>query len=161
MILRNTSHQFFRRQQHDADIDVDINNISDHITHAFQVARKEILPASKVTARRPWISAKTLELTQLQAEARIGGNIAEKARLHKSIRNTAKLDRRHWLDGVVSSKSWRDLRTLRKGSQSNQGHLKDASGTLISSESRAQTLAEYLQDVQWAVRQRPWRQNLD
>ena len=44
------------------------------------------------------------------------------------------------------------MKRERKGVQNKQGRLRDLSGNLVSSEERAETLAEYLERVQWAVR---------
>ena len=44
------------------------------------------------------------------------------------------------------------MRKLRQKKQHNQGRLKDSAGNLVASDERAQTFAEYLQNIQWAVR---------
>jgi len=44
------------------------------------------------------------------------------------------------------------VRKLRKKTSHNQGRLKCSSGHLVASDERAQAFAEYLQNVQWAVR---------
>ena len=41
---------------------------------------------------------------------------------------------------------------LKKGVKRQQGRLRNLNGELVSSEQRAETLAEHLEKVQWAVR---------
>ena len=53
---------------------------------------------------------------------------------------------------MAASGSWSQVRKLRQKPKLNQGRLHDSAGNLVSSEERAQTFAEYLQDIQWAVR---------
>ena len=44
------------------------------------------------------------------------------------------------------------IRKLRKGFAPAQGRLKDAHGSVVSSENRAEVLATHLEQVQWALR---------
>ena len=53
---------------------------------------------------------------------------------------------------ICASGDWDEVRKLRKGLKHQQGRLKNRSGQLVSSEERAETLAEHLEKVQWAVR---------
>ena len=52
----------------------------------------------------------------------------------------------------MASGQWHEVRKLWKGFKPNQGRLRDLEGNLVSSEHRAETLAEYFEKVQWAVR---------
>ena len=52
----------------------------------------------------------------------------------------------------MTNSDWSEIRKLWKGPRHNQVRLLDSSGALVSSEQRAETLAEHLQRVQWAVR---------
>jgi len=56
------------------------------------------------------------------------------------------------LSDIAGKKSWDQVRKLRRKTCHKQGRLKDSSGQYVASDERAQTLATYLQDVQWAVR---------
>ena len=53
---------------------------------------------------------------------------------------------------MAASGDWSQIRSLRKGIRPAQGRLKDLAGELVSSEQRAQTMAEYLERVQRAIR---------
>ena len=44
------------------------------------------------------------------------------------------------------------MRKLRKGFAPKQGRLRTQEGTVVDSQERAKTLAEYYSSVQWAVR---------
>ena len=72
--------------------------------------------------------------------------------LVRRIRASVWSDRRAWLDEVLAQKDWGQVRKLKKGAQTTQGRLKDSTGRLVSSELRAETMAEHLEKVQWAVR---------
>ena len=62
------------------------------------------------------------------------------------------MDRAEWLTELAQTGSWDGVRRLRKRPRLAQGRLKDSSGQLVSSEHRADTMAAYLETVQWAVR---------
>ena len=47
---------------------------------------------------------------------------------------------------------WKSLKKLRSPPKPKQGRLKDLAGQTVSSEERAETLAEHLEQVQWQVR---------
>ena len=66
-----------------------------------------------------------------------------------------KKDREIYLKSLAASGDWHKLRQLRKPKKPSQGRLMDMKGQLVSSEHRAQTMAEYLAEVQWAVRPAP------
>ena len=70
----------------------------------------------------------------------------------RRIRASVRSDRRAWLDGVLAQEDWAQVRKLRKGAPTTQGRLKDSTGRLVSSELRAETMAEHREKVQWAVR---------
>ena len=70
----------------------------------------------------------------------------------RRIRTSVRRDRRAWLDEVLAQKDWAEVRKLRRGAPTTQGRLKDSTGRLVSSEMQAETMAEHLEKVQWAVR---------
>ena len=57
-----------------------------------------------------------------------------------------------WLETVASKGDWPSIATLRKGACKIQGRLRDASGSLVSSEVRAETFADFHDSIQWRVR---------
>ena len=63
-----------------------------------------------------------------------------------------KRDRTIWLEQLTVTGDWNEIRKLRKGFAPHQGRLKDMVGDLLASNSRADTLADHLEKVQWAVR---------
>ena len=122
------------------------------ITSAFRSAEAEVLTTCPPRAKRSWISTGTLELIQRKLIARSQGRWAEEGLLAKQVKTSAKRDKQEWLDSLAASGNWSALRQLRRPSPPKQGRLTDLSGQLVSSECRAETLAEYLEKVQWAVR---------
>ena len=61
-------------------------------------------------------------------------------------------DKSVWLDALLGSGDWHQIRKLRKGFKPNQGRLRDSNGELVENNARAETLAIHLERVQWAVR---------
>ena len=104
-----------------------------------------------VTASRPWIRTSTLQLIYRRKLARQHSDGAAVLLLQREVRKAAKLDRQIWLEGMLGSGDWTAVRKLRKGSRKD-GRLKDRFGEVVGSEARAETLAEYYERVQWAVR---------
>ena len=84
--------------------------------------------------------------------ARQRADFFEEKRLTKEIKKSAALDRSVWLDDLLASGDWQEIRKLKKGVKHQQGRLKNIHGQLVSSEIRANTLAEHLEKIQWAVR---------
>ena len=100
----------------------------------------------------PWISSATLELLRLHREARLSGHWDQEKQLRLEVKRSAKQDRARWLENLAPSGDWRSLRLLRIGRPVKQGRLRDANGDLVSSDLRAETLADHLAHVQWRVR---------
>ena len=130
----------------------DVDDLCAAVSTAFAHASVVLEVEPSCTRRKPWISQKTLDTIKDRAQARAAGDWAEERRLHKLVRASARRDRRDWLTELAGSASWDRVRKLKQKVSHNQGRLKCASGTLVASDERAQTFADYLQDVQWAVR---------
>ena len=133
-------------------LNADVNDISATIGSAFDKAAASILREVPASKRKPWIGEATLAFIDRRRQARAVNDYSEEDRLHKLIRKSAKSDRRRWLQEVAGSGSWSSLRRLRKGAPHKQGRLESLGGEAVDSSQRADTFAQYLQDVQWAVR---------
>ena len=72
--------------------------------------------------------------------------------LQRALRTSVKRDRAAWLDKLAASGDWQLLKQLRRGSKPTQGRLRDRTGTAVASNQKAETLADYLEQVQWKVR---------
>ena len=75
--------------------------------------------------------------------------------LGKRIRRSARRDRARWLDVIASSWSWHAIKQDRvndHGPSKTQGRLRELQGSVVDSNERAQTLADYFEQVQWRVR---------
>ena len=121
------------------------------INDAFHVAAHATLPVTRSRAQRPWIRFQTLGLIAERSRARSGADFQLEKQLNAAITKSAKRDKDAWLNDLAGSGDWAQVRKLRRGFKPQQGRLKDAGGRFVSSEERAQTIAEYLETVQWAV----------
>ena len=133
-----------------------VNAASEAMCDAFAHAAKTALPeCSGAQPHRPWVRAATLQLIDLRTAARADQEVGLEKNLVRRIRASVRSDRRAWLDEVLAQKDWAQVRKLRKGAPTTQGWLKNSTGRLVSSELQAETMAEHLGKVQWAVRPAP------
>ena len=147
------AEQFVEKLSECSEGDVScVHTLSKKNEDAFRAAEESTLPIARPTKQRPWISKGTLELIEQRHQARQRGEEESEILLHKSIMRSARVDKRTWLLEMAGSGDWKKLNRLRKGSVYQQGKLYNLSGELVSSEQRADTFAEYLEKVQWAVR---------
>ena len=125
----------------------------------MQTAARHTLPLRSVVAHKPWIRSCTLQLIELRNQARLGHQSARESVLNRNIRLSAKADRREWLNDMLRGGSWAGIRKLCRATPRQQGRLKNSLGEIVQSDERAQTMAEYLENVQWmappASRERP------
>ena len=119
---------------------------------SVQTVGAEMLPKREESANKPWIRSETLALLELRRQARSLGKWDAERDLRKQVKKSARRDRAAWLEQLVADGSWPAVRKLRRGRRVQQGRLRNASGELVCSEHRAETLAEHLETVQWAVR---------
>jgi len=136
----------------DVDRSEDINSMSASVASAFACAQDEVIPNVTSRPKRPWISSSTLRLIELRHQARLRNDHDTEARLCKEIKKAAKKDRQEWLTSLAGTGSWKDIRKLKGGAAQSQGRLHGTDGAPIGSECRAERFAQFLQDVQWAVR---------
>ena len=68
------------------------------------------------------------------------------------VKRSAKNDRRRWLEDLVQTGEWSQIRKCRKGFAPKPSKLKNMQGEVVESTQRADTMAEYFERVQWAVR---------
>ena len=132
------------------DRNVSIEAKATAISSAMGEAAK-VLPQLEVSAKRPWISSKTLALIERRNGARRAGLQQQCSDLSKQVKYSAKEDRRKWLDDNLAKGGWQAIRRLRAGRSQKPGRLRDKEGNLVSSERRAETLADYLEHVQWQI----------
>ena len=142
----------FSEKLHDASRHGTPDMMGGLIDTAFKHAEKDCLPIRKAKKQKPWISTLTLDLIEQRATARVNHDFATELSLQKQIKQSARSDRRNWLEQLAGSNDWRSLHKLRKGTSLKQGRLKDASGDFVDNTVRADTFAEYLSSVQWASR---------
>ena len=141
-----------RDNELDGPCDADVGLYWESLESSLGSAAQEVLPALVAKPKRPWISGATLEIIEARHLARLNGNAAEETRLNHMVKLQARLDREMWLKDLAGSGDWGKLKLLRKGAGRKQGRLNDKTGMPISSEQRAQTFAEYLEEIQWKIR---------
>ena len=130
----------------------DLHQKSIKFSTAIHAISKELIPKKQTVARKSWISSASLKLIDHRNWARRQGNYDEEKALQKLIKKSIRNDKSQWLDETVQQGTWNDAKLLRKPRKIQQGRLRNLEGDLVSSESRAETLAEYLEKVQWAKR---------
>ena len=91
-------------------------------------------------------------LIQCRNGARTAKDLEAEADYNKRIRSSARADRRRWLEDLAATDNCTRIQKPRTKPRPQQGRLKDAAGNIVSSEHRAETMAEYFESVQWAVR---------
>jgi hypothetical protein len=130
----------------------DVNEIAEAVCGAFGDAAAVLETTAVKDRLRPWISQRTLDIVGQRRQSRRVSDWPEEKRLSKLAKKSARQDRREWLTDIAGANSWEQVRKLRRKTCHKQGRLKDLNGQYVDSDERAQTLATYLQEVQWAVR---------
>ena len=121
---------------------------------ALHSAAAEMLPVSAAQAKKPWIQAGTLDLITSRNDARKDGDRTRELFLNKRIRKSAVCDRTLWLQNMITTGSWEEIKKLKKSRSLHitGRRLNDRQGQLVQSDLRADTFATHLEEVQWAVR---------
>jgi hypothetical protein len=124
------------------------------LCECFDRAAAVTLPKLEIRPQKPWIQSHTLQKIAARNEARKAGQREVELRLNKEIRKCAKDDRSCWLNGLLSTGSWGELKRLKKSTRPKLScrKLQDGSGRTVESFERSETFAEHLENVQWAVR---------
>ena len=129
-----------------------LNVLNSQMAEAFRTAASRTLTTQALKPRKPWISRHTLDLLEHRRAARDNFDFALEKQMHSLVKASVKQDRSNWLDKLLAEGNWDEVRKLRKGFKPNQGRLRNLQSELVSSEERAETLAEYYEKIQWAVR---------
>ena len=64
----------------------------------------------------------------------------------------AKADRRKYLHEEIASGEWAVIRRMRRGPPKKSADLKDPAGKMVTPKERGDTMAQYLETIQWQVR---------
>ena len=62
------------------------------------------------------------------------------------------MDKTAWTEAHIANGNWDAIRAFCRGRQRKQGRLQNIAGKLVESNKRADTMAEFLEKVQWKVR---------
>ena len=126
-----------------------LNHHADIISEAMHVAAKQCYSMGRQT-RKPWVSQEILEMILLRQEARKWNNYDQEKILHKQIRNSVKAGRKQWLDAQLVGGGWKEIKALKKCPTKKPLQVRGGDNTLVSSGARADTLADYFENVRKA-----------
>ena len=115
-------------------------------------ASRKHIPLAPPTPHKPWISEATFALIRKRQEARRANDWSLEKELRRETKQSSRRDRARWLQDLAGSGDWQSLRKLRGGNKARQTRLRDCRGCIVSSELRADTLADHLEKTQWGVR---------
>ena len=107
------------------------------------------IPSTTVHAQKPWISATTLQHISSRNTARLQHQHDLEKSLNKLIKQSAKADRRTWIEEQLQNGNWSAVKRYRKGFCPPPGRLQNSKGDLVDTSQRADTLATYFENVQW------------
>ena len=128
------------------------NDLCTHITNSMRVAAGNCLNLRGSKAKRPWISDATLALIDRRVLARRSFNFPLEKQLTSEIKASVRRDRSTWLERLLHTGEWKEIRKPRKGSRRKHGRLRDQVGSLKESDERADTFATFLESTQWSKR---------
>ena len=128
------------------------NDLCPHITNSMRVAAGNCLNLRGSKAKRPWISDATLALIDRRVLARRSFNFPLEKQLTSEIKASVRRDRSTWLERLLHTGEWKEIRKPRKGSRRKHGRLRDQVGSLKESDERADTFATFLESTQWSKR---------
>ena len=134
--------------------DSNCDHLVDKFCQTLHMAASETIPDKGVRARRPWIQEKTLELIASRNDARKRRDRTMEVSLNSDIRRSARLDRVRWMERIINSGSWSEIKRLKKlrKVKLDGRRLNNSQGVQVDSRERADTFAAHLETVQWAVR---------
>ena len=124
----------------------------DSIVFALHQAAKLVLVSQNATARKPWISKRTLGLIDKRNEMRISGQHDAEIRIQKDIRISARHDRRNYLEELAGGGTQSQLKILRNGVLRMKGCLRTSEGVVDENIKQAETLADYFEKTQQRVK---------
>lgn len=128
-------------------------NLEDHaqyINNAFDSA-SNVLPRLEAQPKRPWIFQHTLELITKRNLARGEGRYPSEKVLKRQVRTSAKKNWKDFLQKELAHGSWQSIHRLRKGPTKKYAGIQNVQGEIVHSSQRAETLAQYFEQVQWKV----------
>ena len=133
-----------------------LNNEAKQLSRALVESARAHIPAKPVRPRTSWISQGTLDLMAQQKEAIRQGDHDSLAQLHKSVRRSAKRDKRQYARDQFciaaeggEKEAFAAVRRGRKGFSSSTTRIRYAGKTWPAQEV-PEALACYLEEVPWA-----------
>ena len=122
---------------------------------SFQQNAERCLHQTKRQAHKPWISSRTLHILEERDRARTSRN-PHLELLHGQVKQSVKMDRSQWLDDLLKTGDWNEIRRLHKGHRTQSGRLKNVDGKIVESDQttssqcsghHAQLKSHYIQHV--------------
>ena len=93
-----------------------------------------------------------MDLLERRLKAQEARDFDKEKRISKEIKKSVSRNRGAFLKRLLQLGDWGEIRKLRKGFSPKQGRLVNSAGNFVPRNGRAETLAEHLERVQWAVR---------
>ena len=151
-LVGNRFRELFQSEMETLHADhLSTNDMYANMRVCYEKVAAECLPKLCRKARRPWISNITLQQISDRDAARAQHNYELEKELTKNIRTAVKKDRTQWLNNMLATGDWKEIRKLRKGFCPKQGRLKDGH-EVVESNLRADVLAKHFETVQWCNR---------
>ena len=108
------------------------------------------IPSSGIIKKKPWISPVTLELLERKQAYRVQNNFEMEKSTHKLIKKQVKKDRSCWLDEMISTGGWKDIKRFRKivKRKTHNRQLRNTDGSIIEESQRSQSMTNYFEKYQ-------------
>lgn len=129
----------------------------------YLTAIESHIPKHVHKPRKEWISPATLKLIAARGEAWNGGDLEAVERLNKTIKKSARQDKKAWLNSQLAEADWDPIRRLKTPFQSRLVRLEPPPALFNISDqaSNAEIFATYLEQVQWAPSAKEGVEDLD
>ena len=107
------------------------------------------LPNLQAVPKKPWISAKTLELVMERDDRRRHHNYVEEKDFSKLIRASAKHDKQVFLHGELTNGNWNAVNKLRQKPIKKYVNMRKLQNEIVDTSVRLDTMATYFASVHW------------
>ena len=107
------------------------------------------LPDICAVPRRPWISAKTLQLIAERENMRRCHNFVEEKYLSKLIRAYAKNDKQVFLHEELTQGNWNVVKKFKRGPTKKYVNMRNLQNEIVDTSARPDTVATYFANVHW------------
>ena len=93
-----------------------------------------------------------MQLIEQRDNASANDDFPLELQLSRQIKAGVKCDKAKWLDEKIAEDDWLAIRNIKGKKKQRVVSLKNSRGQLVGSELKAETMAEYFERIQWAVK---------